>query len=708
MHERSDNVGNELAAPVQGPVVQAGSIHGDVHFHAVTGSPVPRQLPAATRYFVNRAVEQDMLTTLLAGAQGSGVVLLSTIDGAAGVGKSTLAVNWAHRVRDRFPDGELYVNLRGFDPIAEPMEPNDVLGLFLTALGVQHERIPPDDDARAAMFRSLVHDRHMLVLLDNARSVDQVRPLLPGTPTCLVVVTSRHRLDDLVVREGATRVTLHVLSETESHDLLAHYLGRERLAEEPEAAAEIVAHCGGLPLALGVVAVRAAEFTDFSLEELAEELRNERDRLDALESGGEIGVRAVFSWSYRSLSDEAARLFRLMGLPTGPDIGLDALAALAGRSKRDLRRPLAELLRANLVERQEPGRYRYHDLLRAYAAECASTDEPAESRQAAVRRLLDFYLRTSAAADAQTTGHARHFTPETPGSDVSGLAFDDDGGAIAWWEAERHNLRAAIKQAERSGLWEHSWQLPRSLMYLFHLRGCTTDWIDAYGIAISAAQRLGNEEAQANLLHELGVAHYDLEDFDAAARYAAEALLHFDAIGDRRGRGEVLIALGHALISARRYDEAADPLENALEIAESLGDGFAQGLAHNALGLLHAECRRFEAAFAHFEQALRFDREAGEEMGEGFALHNLAVAHLDSGNPDEAIENHRRALELRRRIGHRQGEAASLRALGRALLASGDVAEARRALLEALEVLEELGQGEAAEVRAELDALPTP
>ncbi|MEU5850991.1 ATP-binding protein [Saccharopolyspora shandongensis] len=708
MREKADGVGNEVAAPVHGSVVQAGAIQGDVHFHAAKDSVVPRQLPGATRHFVNRAVEQDMLTTLLAGARSDGAVLLSTIDGTAGVGKSTLAVHWAHRVRDRFPDGELYVNLRGFDPIAEPMTPNDALGLFLAALDVAPEHIPPSDDARAAMFRSLVHDKRMLVLLDNARIADQVRALLPGTPTCLVVVTSRNRLDDLVIREGATRMTLTVLTEQESHELLARYLGQDRLTAEPEAVAEVVSYCAGLPLALGVVAVRAAEFSDFPLDELVEELRDERERLDALDAGGETGVRAVFSWSYHSLSAEAARLFRLMGLPTGPDIGLDALTALADRTRRDLRRPLAELLRANLVEQPERSRYRFHDLLRSYAAECATVDEPTDTRHAAIRRLLDFYLRTSAAADHQMTRHARHFTAELPASDIEGRAFDDDEGAMAWWEAERHNLRAAIKQAAALDLREHSWQLPRSLMYLFHLRGYTDDWIESYNIGIDAAQRIGDVAAQANLLHELGIAYYDRQDFDAAARYAERSLPHFDAIGDVQGRGEAFIALGHALIDAERYEEAIQPLESALEIAEDVNDGFAQGLSHNALGLLQAKLGRFERAYPHFEAALRFDREVGEEIGEGFVLHNLANAYFDSGQVEDAINTHRRALEFRRKIRHRQGEGASLRALGKALRHTGDLEGARRMLQEALAIFEELGHDEVADVRAEVGELTTP
>jgi hypothetical protein len=296
-------VSNDVGAPVTGQIVQAGAIHGDVHVHhANTGrAGVPRQLPGAVRHFVHRAVEQDALTTLLNGAKTEGVVPLAAIDGIAGVGKSTLAVYWAHQMRDRFPDGELYVNLRGFDPTAEPMTPSDALAEFLAALDIPIKRLPESLDARAALFRSSVHGRRMLVLLDNARSADQVRPLLPGSTTCLVLVTSRNRLDDLVIREGASRVALDVLAHSEALDLLSRHVGPDRMDAEAGATNALIEHCTGLPLALGIVAVRAADTADFLLDDLATELQNEKERLDALDVGGETGVRAVFSWSYRFL-----------------------------------------------------------------------------------------------------------------------------------------------------------------------------------------------------------------------------------------------------------------------------------------------------------------------------------------------------------------------------------------------------------------------
>ncbi|MDA3644612.1 tetratricopeptide repeat protein [Saccharopolyspora indica] len=704
MREKSDGFGNELAAPVTGPVVQAGSIHGNVNFYATTGSVVPRQLPGTMRHFVNRAVEQDMLTTLLAGVRSDGVVLLSTIDGTAGVGKSALAVHWAHRMRDRFPDGELYVNLRGFDPIAEPMTSNEALGFFLAALNIPPERIPSSDDARAAMFRSIVHDKRMLVLLDNARSAEQVRPLLPGTRTCLVVVTSRDRLDDLAIREGATRLTLKVLTEPESHELLAHYLGRDRIAEEPDAVAEIVSHCAGLPLALGVVAVRAAEFADFPLDELAEELRNERERLDALDSGGETGVRAVFSWSYRSLSDEAARLFRLMGLPTGPDIGMDALSALTDRTRRDLRRPLAELLRANLIEQPERGRYRFHDLLRSYAAECATTDDSAETRRAAVCRLLDFYLRTSAAAD-QRAWFARRFRPVMPESDLAGLAFSEKKGALKWAEGERANAVAAVGQASSLGFHEHAWQIAYSLVLFLKLRGYMDDWNQVVSVGLASARAIDKRSAEGQMLLYLGAVHYGLKNYSETARLQREALIAFEEVGDEHEIGNVLVALSEVYMELGEFAEARSVLLRALGLDQDALGPYGLALVHSGMLKLASKTVDLDAALLHYEAAAVLLRKVDDEFGIGVLMNYLARVYLDTGNASKAAEIHRQAVGLRRRLGHRQGEAASLRGLGIALRQLGDAGAARKAWQQAQVLFADLGLPEADEVRADLDSL---
>ena len=692
---------NEMSGVDRG--VQAGVVRGGVHFHGSAGPPVPRQLPGAVRHFVDRAVEQDVLTTLLNGAGADGSVLLSTIDGTAGVGKSTLAVHWARQHRESFPDGELYVNLRGFDPVAEPMEPSEVLGIFLAALGVPAERVPADLDARAAQFRSAAHGRRMLVLLDNARSTEQVRPLLPGSDTGLVLVTSRDRLDVLVTLEGAERVSLDLLSAEKARELMARYLGAERAGAEPAALEEVLDRCAGLPLALGIVAVRAARAPERPLSELVAELRDEQARLDALETGGISGVRAVFSWSYRSLSEGAARLFRLMGLPTGPDLSASAVAALGGLDVAEARGLLDELTRTNLVDQSGKDRYAFHDLLRAYAAECANADEAQDDREMALRRLFDFYLRTSYAAEQQMIPHAPRMPLQMPPATVPGLWFTEDETALRWWEDERRNLVAAARQSFTTGFPVHTWQIPYTLMYFFRLRGCTDDWISSYTVAMEAADWLSERGVRAELLQNVGMAYYDIKDYERSIQESDMAAALFRELGDAEGESKVLPTLGHALIDAGRAQDAVDPLERALELSRGTGSEYVQGAVHNAFGLLYVQLRRADEGLAHFQKSLRISRKLGEQFGEGYILNNLADAYFSAGQLDDAVEHYRKAADFRGEIGHRQGRARSLRSLAVALRANDAPEEARGSLQQALVAFEELGDPEADEIRAELE-----
>ncbi|MCI2418684.1 tetratricopeptide repeat protein [Saccharopolyspora sp. K220] len=696
-------VHNDSASAVAGHSVQAGQIHGDVRLYQSLGDQVvPRQLPVAARHFVDRAVEQDALTMLLSGANTEGFVLISTLDGVAGVGKSTLAVYWAHRVRDRFPDGELYVNLRGFDPVAEPMKPTEALASFLTALGVSGERMPQHVEDRAAMFRSLVHDKRMLILLDNALTADQVRPLLPSSPSCLVLVTSRNRLHELVVREGASRITLEVLTDDEAEELLVRYLGADRVATEPEAVRSLVSHCAGLPLALGIAAVRAAENPDFPLDELVLELQDERDRLDALDAGGVTGVRAVFSWSYRSLTPEAARMFRLLGLPTGPDISLAAVADLAGLPPREARALLAELSRANLIDQHKPGRYQFHNLIRAYAAECAAKDEQPEDRRAAIRRLLDHYLRTCDTIDRVLLGRWR-FAPELPDSTVSGLSFETESAMLSWWEAEYANLVAAVRNAANVGLPVHAWQLTYKLMYLFKLRGQTDDWIASYEFALGVARGLGDRVAEAQLRYYLGMPYFGLKQYEIALHYQESALELFEAAGDRYSTGLALTVLAEIYIELGKLDDAQQCLLRGLAVQREEANRYGQGYANHILGILHIRRGELEKALAHLSTALVLFREDGWKFDEAFVLHQLAGVHLRTDHSTEALNLYRRAVELRREIGHRPGEAHSLRGLGAALHAAGDLDGSRTCWQQALVIFEELGDPEADEVRQELE-----
>jgi tetratricopeptide (TPR) repeat protein len=692
----------ESSGTVGGNLVQAGAIHGGVHFHEAESrsAVVPRQLPRAVRQFVNRAVEQDALTTLLRSRSAGEASVISSIDGTAGIGKSTLVVYWAHRARDEFVDGELYVNLRGFDPVADPVTPGDALGVLLAGLGVEPERIPADLAARTGLFRSLVHDKRILVFLDNAFSADQVRPLLPGSATAMVLVTSRNRLEDLVIREGAARMTLQVLTQKEARELLGRYLGDHRIDSEREAVDALIAHCGGLPLALSIVAYRAAEEPDFPLEVLVDELRSERDRLDALDVGGESGVRSVFSWSYRALSPSAARLFRLLGLPTGPDISLAAAADLAGLPQRDTRALLAELTRAHLAEQHEPGRYRFHDLIRAYAAECAANEENPDDRQAAVRRLLDHYLRTSHGIHAQLEPHARQVTPEPPASDVAGLAFADPQSGKDWWEVERRNLVAATALASKVGMHEHAWLIPHCLRHWYKLRSYTDDWISTHDIGLGSARELGDESAEAYLLLNLGSAYYTIKMYDRSAVHKERSLELFEKLGDRPRTCLALLALAEAYVQLHHFDEALKAQRRAMEVARELGDVQVQGIAHSGLGAVHAELKQCDQAVMHFEDALTCYRSSGEKIGIGFVLHFLAGVHQQAGRAEDAVNTYREAVAHRQAIGHRQGEAMSLRRLGASLKDVGDTATANKCWEQALAIFEELGSPDADEVRA--------
>lgn len=695
-------VRNELSG-IGGHGVQAGAIHGDVHFHQQRPGPgVPRQLPSAARHFTNRQVEQDWLTTMLLGPATGDRLLISSIDGTAGIGKTSLAVHWAHEVRERFGDGELYANLRGFDPSAEPVHPRDALGTFLAALDVPPERVPDDVDARSALFRSLLHGRRVLLLLDNAHTAEQVRPLLPASPTCLVLVTSRNRLQDLVVREGAQRMTLDLLTPEKSRELLATHLGEERLDAEPDAAAVIVEHCGGLPLALGIVAYRAAEDPEFPLAELVDELRDERARLDALDAGGQTGVRAVLSWSYRRLSEESARTFGLLGLPTGDDIGLAAAADLAGTTQRQARAQLTELTRAHLVDQHAPGRYRFHDLLRAYAAERANTDETAEQRTAALRRLFDHYLLTSARATKLLTSHTTRLQPEPPDSDVVGLTFDDGDSALNWWDTEHANLVAASQQASQYEYWEHAWQLPTSLMYFFHLRGHTSDWIECLDSAIPATRKVGDRTAEANLLGDLGIAHYDRREYELAIDRFRLAHDLASEIGDNEQLLRMLVTLSETNVKLERYEEAAATANEVLELSPNSDD---KGLAHAMLAEGSIAAGKPGEAFPHLDKALEHFHEGGERIAVGYALHLRGKALLKSGDAEAAVTTHQQAVEHRRGIGHKPGTLQSLCGLGEALRSNGDVEGARELLNEALALSKEFGQSEVDRVRRQLREL---
>ena len=631
--------------------------------------------------------------------------MISAIGGTAGVGKTALALHWAHRVAGRFADGQLHVNLRGFDPSGIPATPAEAIRGFLDALGVPPGRIPPGPDAQTGLYRSLLADRKMLIVLDNARDEAQVRPLLPASRGSLVLVTSRSQLSGLAGADGARLLSLDVLTHAEAVQLLTARIGAARAAAEPEAVAEIARLCACLPLALAVAAARAAARPGFPLAALAAELRDAAGRLDALDSGDPAGsVRAVFSWSYRQLEGEAARLFRLLGLHPGPDIGVPAAASLAAIDEPAARRPLRNLSRDCLIAEHVPGRYAFHDLLRAYAADraraCACDSE--SERREAIGRVLDHYLHTAGHASI-VINPAREpvaLAPARPGTAPERPAGYPQ--AMAWFEAEHQVLLAAVTLAAGSGFDAHAWQLPWAMMPYLRARGHYQDWTATGRTALTAATRLGDTTGQAVSGRLLAAAFTDLGDYDQAAEYFATGLELYRRLGNRLGEAKLHQSLSVLAERRGRYAEALRHGEQALRLSQAIGDKAGEADALNSIGWCHGLLSDYQQARAFCRQALTICAEHEDPRAEGNTWDSLGYAERHLGNLSEAIACYQRALGIARELGERRDEAEFLAHLGDTHRAAGDLPQAREAWQQALAILDDLHVPEADQVRAKL------
>ena len=533
----------------------------------------PRQLPSVAPGFTGRAAELKTLTQILDQARTGtpGTVVISAIGGMAGVGKTTLALCWAHHVADRFPGGQLYVNLRGFDPSGTPVSPADAIRGFLDALGVPPERIPPATDAQAGLYRSLVAGRQMLIVLDNARDEHQIRPLLPASPASLVIVTSRNQLAGLAATDGARLVTLDVLVHDEAVQLLTARLGVSRAAE-PGTVGEIAALCAHLPLALAVAAARAAARPRFPLAQLAADLRDAVGRLDALDAGDPaVSVAGVFSWSYSQLSKDTARMFRLLGLHPGPDISVPAAASLAAIDEPGARRALRELARDCLITEHAPGRYALHDLLRAYAANQALDTDSENGRDAAIARVLDHYLHTASHGSLllQPSREPVPLAPPAPGTRPERLA--DHRHALAWFEAEHHVLLAAVTLAAGTGADRHAWQLPWAMTEYLYRRSCPHERVTVIGTALAAATRLDDALGQAVSLRGLGTTYTYTGDHDQARAHLERSLRLYQRLGDRTGEAMAQQNLAVLAEAHGRYADALGHCEQALRLSRAIG-----------------------------------------------------------------------------------------------------------------------------------------
>jgi len=689
------------AEPLSGPVPEPGGRA------AVRDHVVPRQLPAATRHFAGRAGALAVLGRLAGEAAGtSPATVIAVIDGTAGIGKTTLALRFAHQVAGRFPDGQLYVNLRGFDPAGPPVTPAEAIRLFLDALAMPAARIPAGLDAQAGLYRSVLAGKRMLVLLDNARDVDQVRPLLPASPGCLVIVTSRSQLTSLVAAEGAFPLTLDVLARADAHELLSRRLGPPRVTEDPAATDELIRLCAGLPLALSIAAARSASQPGLSLAALCAELRDAGGRLDALDAGhAATNVRAVLSWSYQQLNASAGRLFRLLGLHAGPDISAAAAASLAGLAPSDARRDLGELTRAHLLTEYAPGRFGCHDLLRAYAAELAGSVDSEAERRAATGRMLDHYLHTAASAALLLHPTRRPVTLAPLAAGVTPEHIDGVGDALAWFEAERRVLVAAAQRAVEEGFDTHAWQIPWALSRFLDTQGHWHEWTGTEQIALAAAGRLGDRAAQAAAQQRYGYANARLGNYQEAYAHLGLALDIHTERGDHAGQAYVHNALAITLSFQDRYEEALSHARQALESYTAIGDQSGQALALNSVGWFHATLGDHEQALHSCGQALDLFRSLGHQEGVASALDSLGFAHQQGGNCTEAATCYQRAFELHHNIGSRWGAAEALAHLGDARLATGNPAEARVAWAEAFAILDDLNHPDADEIRAKLAKL---
>jgi DNA-binding SARP family transcriptional activator len=667
----------------------------------------PTQLPADISDFTGRGSHVKHLSEMLvqdAAGSSPGAVRIAVVAGAGGLGKTTLAVHAAHQVRASFPDGQLYVDLFGASP--QPAAPGEVLARFLRDLGIDGDKVPVDDEERAALYRTALTGRRMLVLLDNAKDGAQVRPLLPGSSSCAVLVTTRSRTPDLA---SMRFVHLEVLDDTEALILFSRIVGDERPVEEPDATAEVLVTCAGLPLAIRICAARLAVRTQWKIATLAQRLRNERRRLDELKVG-DLAVRASFEVSYDALRagkyrTDPARAFRLLGLWQGQSISLPAAAALLGEPEDDVADALEALVDANLLESPAPDWYRFHDLLRFYATERAQVEESAADAAEAVGRLLRWYVCTADAA-AQVLAPHRYRIPLPDGQDVSPLPLASAAEALDWYDSERMNVIHAIRQAADAGLHDVAWRLPTTLLPLFSRRDAQADRITTCRIAVDSARAAGHRQGEAWALHGLGAALVRIRDSDAFP-VLEEALLIRREIGDRMGEAQTAISLADAYHKQHGPQAAVEYSLQCLKVLREVGNAQLLGVGLINHGEYCLELGRLDEAAACFLEARDIWREIGA-YGLGHALHNLGRVHLESGHVDEAIESLTEALRFHQASGDLVGQAMALKYLGRARHAAAAVDEAREALTAALAIFESIGSDvEVADVKSALAALAT-
>ncbi len=670
----------------------------------VARTPARAQLQADIADFTGRDDQVKQLLSAMAQAHDStspGRVPICLIAGIGGVGKSALAVHAAHQISAHFPDGQLYLNLRGSS--ARPVQPRDALARLARDLGADKATVLVDEDECAARYRSLLAGLRLLIVLDDARDAAQVRPLVPGVAGCAILITSRHRMPELA---GAQLIDLDLLGEDEAAELFTTIVEPARVAAEPEAAKFVLAVCGGLPLAVRIAAARLAVRPGWAISALADRLADARSWLAELQAG-DLAVRASLLVSYESVrsadAGEAApdRVFRLLGLTEGPDIALPAAAELFGLPAAAAERALELLVDCHLLQSASAGRYHLHDLLRAFALEQALAEEPDASRSAALRRMLTWYARTATAAAIAIRPGAKNAQLKPAEPQEPSLRFGSGDDAAAWCDAELANLVSAVRQAASLAEHELAWDLAWYLTAPFDLRGNTAAWIETQQIAVACARRLGDAGRLELMLNNLGAAYIHGRQMGPAIDCLSECL----PLAAERGEQGLALAkanLGYALSESGRVDEALPLLTESLRFYQEAGNLAGEGLAWAVLAKVYRRIDRFDEAIDYCERALDVLSKANDRVNIGATLLQLAPAQLGRGRPAEAIDAAEAALELYRQLGSEFGRARALAELGRARRELGQLDQARALWTEAFAIFTDLGHPQAAEVGADL------
>ncbi|RJQ77806.1 hypothetical protein D5S17_15465 [Pseudonocardiaceae bacterium YIM PH 21723] len=656
-----------------------------------TGTPRPAQLPAAAARFVGRIRQLTELRSVLSGAGSQGTPRMVAVHGPPGAGKTSLALRLAHDVAGGFVDGQLYVNLRGYAGEGRPAEPAGVLEEFLLALGVASEHIPRGIEPRAKLYRSLLAGRSMLIVLDNALDSLQVEALLPGNSDCAVVVTSRKRLAGLAIHTDAHQLQLGPMEPAESVALLGAVIGAQRSTAEPAAITSLAFHCGHLPLALRIAAERVAVHPGHSVHGLVGELEDEERVLDALETDDSVAVRTVFSWSYRDLPDRTARVFRLLGLHPGPHLSVAAAAALTGESPGITRRELDRLAAGHLIETLGDGRYHLHDLLRRYAAEQTERMDSAPDIAAAIRRLTDWYLHSTALANRLLAPYrVNPLLLADPDPAVRPLELTG-ADALRWCDEEADNFAPITALALSAGLHETCWKLPIALFDYLYLRKPGQLWLRTHEPAIAAAETMGDKFAEGWVRTNLAEGFRWLGEYERCHDLYEQALVLREQSDDRHGAAWVLIGIGALAVNRGQLDRAMEYGGRALELFRALADQEAIAYTQLILGDACLADGRHEDALRVFDESLRTSERLDDHYGAGLALGRMSEVHLVRGDPDTALPLAERSLEARRRAGDRWGEAESHVRLARLLRALDQHEAATKARKAAARIYAELG-----------------